>query len=57
MEKKYNRCDFCNQQQPDGECFWSLHSNREKYCEKAINKMIKVMIKLSKENFELNGDK
>lgn len=43
------KCDFCTELEPNGECFWGVHSNRRKYCEKAIEKMISVLSK-QKEN-------
>ena len=48
MESKYNRCDFCSQREPNGKCTWTSHSCREEYCEKAIDKMIKIMIEIGK---------
>lgn len=35
------KCDFCTQSSPNGECFWSAKSAREKYCKEAIKQMVK----------------
>lgn len=37
-----NKCDFCTQSSPNGKCFWSAKSVREKYCKEAIKQMAKV---------------
>ena len=38
-----NKCNFCTAAGPDGKCFWSTHSARERDCEKAINKMMEIL--------------
>lgn len=40
-----NKCDFCIKSSPNGKCFYSLQSLREKYCEQAIKNMIKAITK------------
>lgn len=37
------KCDFCTQQKPDGDCYYSLQVCRENYCKEAIKKMIKAL--------------
>lgn len=37
------KCDFCTQSSPDGECFWTAKSERERYCKEAIKQMVKVL--------------
>lgn len=37
------KCDFCKYSKPSGKCYWSSQAVRNTYCEKAIEKMIKVL--------------
>ena len=37
------KCDFCVYSSPNSKCFWTFHADREKYCEKAIEKMTEAL--------------
>lgn len=37
------KCDFCTKSSPTGKCFWSSQIAAQNDCEKAIERMIKVL--------------
>lgn len=38
-----NKCDFCTQSGPNGECFWPTQALRESDCRKAIRQMVEAL--------------
>ena len=38
-----NKCDFCTKSTPDGKCYWTSLINRERDCEKAIQRMTEAL--------------
>lgn len=48
-----NKCGFCTQSAPDGECCHTVQAPREQHCKKAIELMVKALGK-KKEQSEDN---
>lgn len=44
-----NKCDFCTQSDQEGKCPWNHAATREKHCKTAIDKMIKVLSDMNKQ--------
>lgn len=44
------KCNYCKMSSPEGKCFWSAQTLREKDCKKAINNMIEATKKENKKN-------
>lgn len=54
---KMKKCDFCTMCLPDGKCFWDIQAMREDDCERAIKRMMKILLELNKDRVQKNGNK
>lgn len=42
-ENKMKKCDFCEESDENGKCFWLSQAGKRSGCEKAINRMVEAL--------------
>ena len=43
FKNKMTKCEFCEECDSRGNCFWETRAGRRDYCEKAIRRMVEAL--------------